>query len=146
MVYSARTDNTSEEPVDEFILSEQGYIEMADDSTLLDFPFRRDQSEKSFKAMPICNNKSLGLELKCDDCAPGYPYVELCVQFQDRANEAFKVCGAPLSSLCQVHIIATYSLSLAASLYPSKSGSCSTFREGGGLGWKAIRTSPICSA
>lgn len=94
--YSARIDNTNEEPVDEFILSEQGYIEMADDSSLLDFPFRRDQSEKSFKATPICNNKSLGLELKCDDCAPGYPYVELCVQFrQNRANEAFKVCVAP---------------------------------------------------
>ena len=70
---------------------------MADDSSLLDFPFRREnqstaQSQKSFKAMPICNNKSLELELKCDDCAPGYPYVELCVQFrQSRANEAFKV-------------------------------------------------------
>ena len=83
--------------MDEFILSEQGYIEMADDSSLLDFPFRREnqstaESQKSFKAMPICNNKSLELELKCDDCAPGYPYVELCVQFrQNRANEAFKV-------------------------------------------------------
>merc|ERR1712227_814509 len=77
----ARID-TPQGEIDEFELSEQGYIEMADDSSLLDFPFRREMTEKSFKATPICNNKSLGLELKCDDCAPGYPYVELCVQFR----------------------------------------------------------------
>ena len=75
-------------------------IEMADDLTMMETILRRQEQYKNaieagttFPAEPMCHGTLLNLSLECDNCAKGYPSVDLCVKF-DRSLETdsdFKV-------------------------------------------------------